>query len=100
MTDLIEQMPVSGQIWKHTKTGGHYKIHGGTMNAVTDRIDVIYAPLYPSDFSLFSRQLRGHPKAFLSRNDDGSPRFVRVADVGAKHMWEWLEKPKQEGNTE
>lgn len=73
-----DQLPVKGETWRHTKTGGTYIIEGSALNAITDKVDVIYAPLFRCDFARFTRQMLGHEKAFMSRNEDGTPRFVRV----------------------
>lgn len=78
MSDLFDQLPKKGEIWEHTKSGGRYEIEGSTFNTITDKIDISYIPLYPCDYGRFNRQLMGHPKAFLSKNDDGTPRFSRV----------------------
>ncbi|WP_113155906.1 hypothetical protein [Nitratireductor sp. OM-1] len=78
MADLFEQLPKKGEIWEHTKTGGRYEIEGSTFNTLTDTVDVSYIPLYACEYSRFNRQLLRHPKAFMSKNEDGTPRFSRV----------------------
>lgn len=78
MTDLSDILPKKGEIWEHTKSGDLYQVEGSTFNSITDRVDVSYVPLYPCEFSRFNRQMRGHPKAWLSSNEDGSPRFKKV----------------------
>lgn len=92
-----ENVPIKGDVWKHTASGAHYEIVGSVYNTLTDRLDVLYRPLYPCDYSLFSRQMAGGVKAFLSLHPDGSPRFVRVAFAGMPHKWEWYEPPQTEG---
>jgi hypothetical protein len=79
MSDLLSRLPVRGETWRHTKTGNEYTIEGSSLNTITDQVDVIYRPLYDCDFDRFTRQIRGHSKAWLSKNEDGTPRFVRVA---------------------
>lgn len=69
--------PGINEIWQHTKTGNRYKIVGLVFNSITDEVDVVYAPLYPCEYAYFSRQMLDHPKAFLSENENGSPRFQR-----------------------
>lgn len=78
MSDVFAAIPIKGQIWRHTKSGKEYEITGATFNAITDHADVLYKPLYPSDIPLFSRQMYKHPKSFMSKNDDGTPRYTRV----------------------
>lgn len=70
-------IPNVGEVWVHTKTGKRYSIEDMVFNALTDEIDVLYAPLYACKYSRFSRQLTGHPKAFLSVNDAGEQRYMR-----------------------
>ncbi|MBA5778076.1 hypothetical protein H2509_13180 [Stappia sp. F7233] len=77
------QLPRKGEIWQHTKSGARYVIAGAAYNAITDQSDVLYEPLYPCELQRFSRQLSAHPKAFLSQNDDGTPRFHRVVQMRA-----------------
>lgn len=94
MPDLIEKLPKKGEVWKHTKTGGHYEVLGSTFNTITDRVDCKYKPLYPCEWPEFSRQIKDHPKAWMTPNEDGSPRFMlmgHILDAG-KHM-EWFEAP-------
>lgn len=79
MSDLMSRLPVAGEVWKHTKSDRYYLIEGAAFNAVTDRVDVVYKPLYQSAFALCTRQIQGHEKAFLSTNEDGAPRFTREA---------------------
>lgn len=78
MPDTFTAIPIKGQIWRHTKTGNEYEIVGAVFNAITDHADVLYKPLYKSDIPLFSRQMFKHPKAFMSKNEDGQPRFTKV----------------------
>jgi hypothetical protein len=78
MSDLFSRLPVKGELWMHTKTGKTYRIEGSSFNAITDQVDVVYAPCYDCEFDRFTRQMFGHEKAFLSLNDDGEPRFQRV----------------------
>ena len=54
-------------------------IEGASFNSVTDKVDVLYKPVEACEFSFFTRQMLGHEKAFLSQNEDGQPRFQRVA---------------------
>jgi hypothetical protein len=81
MNDLYEKLPVKGEIWQHTKSGDQYVIDGSSYNAITDKIDVVYLPMYSCEFARFTRQVVGHPKAFLSLNEDGAPRFVKVKEA-------------------
>lgn len=76
--DLLERMPRTGEVWEHTKTGRLYLVEGSTFNSITDQIEVSYVPLYPAEFDRFNRQIIGHPKAWLSFNEDGSPRFKLI----------------------
>lgn len=78
MGDLLDKLPVKGEVWRHTKTGGTYQIVGSVYNAITDAIDVEYVPLYPFDYARFTRQIVGHPKAWITPNKDGTPRYVKV----------------------
>ena len=71
-------IPIKGEIWEHTASGLQYVIEGGAWNPITDKLDIVYRALYPCEFSLFTRQLRDHPKAWISNNEDGSPRFKKV----------------------
>lgn len=80
MPDLFERMPKKGEMWEHTKTGQLYRVEGSTFNSITDQVEVSYTPLYPSEFDRFNRQIIGHPKAWLSNNEDGTPRFKRVGE--------------------
>jgi len=73
-----EKLPQKGEIWEHTETGRKYAIVGTAYNVLTDKVDVQYKPLYPSTHETFVRQATGHPKAFLSNNENGEPRFRRV----------------------
>jgi hypothetical protein len=68
--------PLPGDIWKHTRNGGRYRILSVGLNAITEQREVIYEPLYFCQFTHFTRQLEDHPKAFLSMNDAGQPRFT------------------------
>lgn len=77
-SDLLQSLPVKGEIWQHTKTGGTYQIEGSVYNAITDKVDVRYVPLYPCEWSSFTRQIIGHPKAWFTPNEDGTPRYVRI----------------------
>lgn len=86
-------IPVKGEVWQHTKTGGCYVIGGASLNTITDKVDVLYEPLYQSSYRTFSRQIVGHPKAFLSINEDGKPRFQRVA----RSAQEYAERLMREG---
>ncbi|MEL6859321.1 MAG: hypothetical protein AAFO74_13120 [Pseudomonadota bacterium] len=84
--------PVVDQIWKHTKTGNTYVITGVALNTITDKLDVLYKDhLKEAEYSRFSRQISGHAKAFLSDNEDGSPRFILIALNPLDYM-ERLEK--------
>ncbi len=78
MTDLLNKLPVKGEVWEHTKTGKRYVIEGSAFNAITDKIDVRYAPLYACEYQHFTRQIIGHEKAFLSNNEDGQPRYTKI----------------------
>jgi hypothetical protein len=73
MSDLYGKLPVKGEIWQHD---------GSSYNAITDKIDIVYLPMYSCEFTRFTRQVVGHPKAFLSKNDDGMPRFFKVREAG------------------
>ena len=95
MADLIEKLPKKGEVWEHTKTGGRYEIEGVTFNTITDRIDVSYLPLYQCEYERFNRQLMGHPKAFMHPNDDGTPRFKRIAFDRAKYDLDVLNAMEQ-----
>lgn len=75
---LVKDFPVEGEVWRHTKTGKDYMIAGLTFNAVTDKVDVLYRPLYPCEREGFTRQMNGHPKAFISINEDGERRFHQI----------------------
>ncbi len=87
--------PVTGEVWRHTKSGGHYEIIGASYNVVTDKVDVIYKPLYSTDFQRFNRPLYDHPKAWLFPNTDGTDRFVRVGKSGRRaHKIEWYDPPE------
>lgn len=77
-------IPIKGEVWEHTKSGNCYQVEGAAFNSITDELDVIYLPLYSSEFSRFTRQMRGHPKAWISMNEDGTPRFKRVSLAGAE----------------
>jgi hypothetical protein len=68
--------PIPGDIWMHTRNGSRYRIISIGKNAITDQREVIYEPLYFCQFTHFTRQLEDHPKAFLSVNDEGQPRFT------------------------
>ncbi len=78
MADFFSKLPVKGEIWEHTKTGGQYVIEGSTFNVITEQADVIYLPLYPCEWPRFNRQIAGCPKAWMTPNEDGTPRFRRV----------------------
>lgn len=78
--DFLVRLPVKGDTWQHTKTGNLYHVEGSVYNAITDAVDVVYLPLYPCEWPRFTRQIVGHPKAWMTPNDDGSPRFVRLGD--------------------
>jgi hypothetical protein len=83
MIDLPSNRPRPCETWQHTKTGGCYVVLRLVFNAITDQVDVLYAASRDSksEFEWFTRQLTDHPKAFLSANDDGSPRFMLVKDA-------------------
>jgi hypothetical protein len=81
MTDVFSRLPVAGQNWVHTKTGKLYTIIGSSYNSLTDHVDVVYEPRYACQFHRFNRQMVGHEKAFLSKNEDGTPRFELVKDT-------------------
>ena len=70
---------IEGETWEHTKTGQKYLIIGSCLNVITDHSEVLYSPLYTSDFQFFTRQLRGDSKSWMSKNDDGTPRFKRIS---------------------
>ncbi|WP_313434317.1 hypothetical protein [Novosphingobium sp.] len=74
------KIPVKGETWEHTTSGRQYLIEGGAWNAITDKLDVVYRPLYPCEFGLFTRQLRDDPKSWTSTNEDGAPRFRKVSE--------------------
>lgn len=94
MNDLIEALPKKDEVWKHTRSGGHYLIKGMSFNTITDQLDVRYKPLYPSEFSHFTRQLRGCPKAWMVSNDDGTPRFEKVGVIASSEQhFEWFVAP-------
>lgn len=78
MGDLKDNRPQKGEVWQHTVSGGTYLIEGFTLNTITDQYDVRYTPLYECEIAEFTRQIEGHPKAFLSTNGDGTPRFKRL----------------------
>lgn len=90
------QQPIVGEVWKHTKTGGHYEIIGASYNVATDAVDVVYRPLYQSDFQRFNRPMHNHPKAWLFPNADGTARFVRVGRANSKHLIEWYAEPERQ----
>lgn len=90
-----DRQPLAGEIWRHTKTGGHYQIVGASYNVVTDTVDVVYSPLYPCDFQRFNRPLYNHSKAWTLPNTDGTDRFVRVAKHGARHDMAWYASPRR-----
>lgn len=71
-------IPVKGEVWEHTSSGHRYIIIGAAWNTITDCMDVVYSPMYVCEFERFTRQLRHHPKAFMTKNDDGTPRFRRI----------------------
>ncbi len=73
------EKPANGEVWEHVRSGGRYLIWGEVYNSVTDQVDVLYRPMYECEWPCFTRQLEGHPKAFLSLTEDGQPRFRRVA---------------------
>lgn len=77
----MDELPVKGQTYEHTKTGNRYLVLGTSYNSITDRIDVKYAPCYDCEFPEFNRQLMGHPKAWMTANEDGTPRFRKVAEI-------------------
>lgn len=70
--------PEIGETWRHTQTGASYRVTGFAYNTITDCVDVLYTPLVPGPFGIFSRQLSGGPKAWLSINEDGTARFEKV----------------------
>lgn len=78
MANPATPAPQSGETWRHNRTGGLYYINGPVFNTVTDQIDLVYTPLSGAGHQLFSRQLADHPKAFLSTNEQGQPRFELV----------------------
>ena len=84
MADILDVLPKKGEYFLHTKTGNLYHIEGSTFNTITDQIDIKYTPMYECEYGEFTRQLKGHPKAFMTPNDDGTPRFTRVSkkDLG------------------
>lgn len=94
MKDIIDSLPKKGEVWKHTKTGGHYEVTGSIFNTITDRVDVKYKPLYPCEWPEFSRQMTGNPKSWMTPNENGSLRFEKVGmvDDAAKHP-EWFDAP-------
>lgn len=73
-----EWFTLEGQMFEHTKTGKRYRVIGRSWNAATDAWDVLYVPLYDSEISVYSRPLADHPKAWLTRLDDGVPRYRRI----------------------
>lgn len=80
-----KKKPKYGEIWQRTQTGGKYQIEGFSFNAITDCLDVFYSPLaVGGEHEIFNRQLEGHEKAFLSPNEDGSPRFAKLKDALSK----------------
>ena len=87
--------PVKGEVWRHNKTGGHYEIIGASYNVVTDKVDVLYRPLYASDFRCFNRPLYGDAKSWFFPNHDGTDRFVRVSKPGRAHHLEWYQPPER-----
>ncbi|MBY0560045.1 hypothetical protein [Hyphomicrobium sp.] len=68
---VIPPVPSEGEVWKHTKTGLRYKVTGAVFNALTDKVDVTYEPLYVPSVREFTRQL-------LDQNEDGTARFVLI----------------------
>lgn len=82
----MEKLPVKDEIWQHTKTGKTYVIVGTSLNAITDKIEVVYEPLYAGGYHRYTRQLVGHPKAWMSKNSEGKPRFQKVAN-GQHHRF-------------
>lgn len=77
-SNVYSRVPYAGETWEHTRTKRRYRVIGTTYNSITDRLDVLYEPLYPSDINRFNRQLFDHPKAWSSSNEDGQPRFCKV----------------------
>jgi hypothetical protein len=78
--DVFGRMPRMGEVWEHTASGKLYRIEGSTFNSITDQMEVSYLPLYPCEFDRFNRQVIGHPKAWLSLNEQGEPRYRRVGE--------------------
>lgn len=82
---MSKQVPQKGDIWRHTKSGGEYEIIGSAFNTITDVIDLMYKPIISDpDFDMFTRQLLGHKKAFISKNEDGTPRFEFVETMAQR----------------
>jgi hypothetical protein len=86
VADLPRSVMV-GQIWQHTKSGGIYYVYSKAFNTITDETDVYYVDARKIETGYeaviggmeFTRQEENNPKSFLSNNDDGTPRFVRLA---------------------
>ena len=82
--DLYGRMPKPGEVWEHVESGRAYRVEGYSYNSITDAIEVVYTPLYMSEFDRFNRQLIGHKKAWLGYNDAGVARFVKVDHADPK----------------
>jgi len=83
--------PIKDQIWKHTKTSNTYVVVGTAFNTITDRLDVMYKDhIQQSEYNMFTRQLSGTEKAFLSENEDGSHRFILIAHNAEHYMERFL----------
>lgn len=83
----MSETPAIGQVWKHTKRGDHYMIVGPVLDSIADAAAVLYQPLYECEHVMFCRLLDNHPKAWLRPNDDGTPRFVKVANDISEVDW-------------
>lgn len=82
----VGDFPIDGEVWRHTKSGCDYMIAGHIFNTITDKVDVLYRPLYPCEREGFTRQMTGHSKAFISLNEDGELRFHRIKRAGQKEL--------------
>lgn len=72
------EKPEAHVTYRHTKTGNLYFVLGISQHTETGTHEVVYATS-KGDFKLWHRPLSDHPKAWMTPNEDGSPRFVRLA---------------------
>lgn len=81
-TPNSKDVPARSEVWEHPESGNRYAILDLSFNSITKQIDVLYAPLYDSQYTMFNRQLMKHEKAWLSPKENGQPRFVRISRGG------------------